>query len=171
MFVASAPAHASLAARQIVDELRHQYILAFEASRSREGWRPLEVRARDGALTVRARAGYVSGTAQTTGDLSSRLTPSHGLTRSLGNTRPEAKMKKLVIAAPILALALGGTTACATKKMVQDAGRRSQRKGRNALEVRRGNAGANACQRRTDRRSRSEGAGCRAARRRGGQAC
>jgi VWFA-related protein len=76
IFVASAPAHASLAARQIVDELRHQYILAFEASRSREGWRPLEVRARDGALTVRARAGYVSGTAQTTGDLSSRLTPS-----------------------------------------------------------------------------------------------
>ncbi len=62
MFVASAPAHASLAARQIVDELRHQYILAFEASSQREGWRPLEVRARDTALTVRARAGYTSGT-------------------------------------------------------------------------------------------------------------
>ena len=28
-------------------------------------------------------------------------------------------MKKLVVAAPILALALGGTTACATKKMVR----------------------------------------------------
>src|SRR4051812_34860342 len=28
-------------------------------------------------------------------------------------------MKKLVLAAPILALALGGTTACATKKMVK----------------------------------------------------
>src|SRR5205809_6287543 len=28
-------------------------------------------------------------------------------------------MKKLVVAAPILALALGGTTACATKKMVK----------------------------------------------------
>lgn len=61
MFVASAPAHASLAARQIVDELRHQYVLAFEASSQREGWRPLEVRARDSALTVRARAGYTSG--------------------------------------------------------------------------------------------------------------
>ena len=32
MFIASAPAHASVAARQIVAELRHQYVLAFEAS-------------------------------------------------------------------------------------------------------------------------------------------
>ena len=59
---ASAPAHASVAARQIVEELRHQYLLAFEAS-TRPGWRPLEVRARDTELTVRARAGYrVEGT-------------------------------------------------------------------------------------------------------------
>lgn len=78
MFVASAPAHASLAARQIVDELRHQYILAFEASNRREGWRPLEVRARDSALTVRARAGYASGTAGiATGNPTARLDPSH----------------------------------------------------------------------------------------------
>jgi len=61
LFTASAPAHASVAARQIVDELRHQYRLAFEAS-SRPGWRPLEVRARDRDLTVRARAGYTVGT-------------------------------------------------------------------------------------------------------------
>src|SRR4051812_9562579 len=47
------------------------------------------------------------------------LVPQYGLTRSLGNTRPEVKMKKFVLAAPILALALGGTTACATKKMVK----------------------------------------------------
>jgi Ca-activated chloride channel homolog len=60
MFMASAPAHASVAARRIVDELRHQYVIAFEAS-TREGWRALEVRARDRALTVRARAGYSSG--------------------------------------------------------------------------------------------------------------
>jgi hypothetical protein len=61
-FSASAPAHASVAARQIVDELRHQYVLAFEASTS-PGWRPLEVRARDRDLVVRARAGYtVAGT-------------------------------------------------------------------------------------------------------------
>ncbi len=61
MFIASAPAHASVAARQIVDELRHQYLLAFEASGG-DGWRALEVRARDTALTVRARSGYSSGT-------------------------------------------------------------------------------------------------------------
>jgi len=62
LFTSSAPAHASVAARQIVEELRHQYLLAFEAS-TRPGWRPLEVRARDHDLTVRARAGYnVAGT-------------------------------------------------------------------------------------------------------------
>jgi VWFA-related protein len=61
MFMASAPAHASVAARQIVDELRHQYVIAFEASNRDGGWRALEVRARDRGLTVRARAGYSSG--------------------------------------------------------------------------------------------------------------
>jgi VWFA-related protein len=60
MFMASAPAHASIAARQIVDELRHQYVIAIEAS-NRDGWRALEVRARDRGLTVRARAGYTGG--------------------------------------------------------------------------------------------------------------
>jgi VWFA-related protein len=60
LFTASAPAHASIAARQIVDELRHQYVIAFEAS-ARPGWRPLEVRARDPALVVRSRAGYTAG--------------------------------------------------------------------------------------------------------------
>ena len=59
LFLASAPAHASLAARQILGELRHQYVLAFEAS-TRPGWRPLEVRAKDGQ-TVRARSGYSAG--------------------------------------------------------------------------------------------------------------
>ncbi len=57
LFIASAPAHASIAARQIVDELRHQYVLGFEAS-NRPGWRPLEIRARDRDLTVRSRSGY-----------------------------------------------------------------------------------------------------------------
>lgn len=60
MFIASAPAHANLAARQIIDELRHQYVLAFEAS-TRPGWRPLEVIARDRNLVVRARTGYTAG--------------------------------------------------------------------------------------------------------------
>jgi VWFA-related protein len=77
MFIASAPAHASLAARHIVDELRHQYMLAFEASSQREGWRPLEVRARDSALTVRARSGYISGNVGSTGGPTVRLNPSN----------------------------------------------------------------------------------------------
>ena len=63
LFLASAPAHASVAARQILGELRHQYVLAFEAS-TRQGWRPLEVRAKDG-LTVRARSGYTAGSGRT----------------------------------------------------------------------------------------------------------
>ena len=60
LFITSSPAEASVAARQMVSELRHQYILAFEAS-SHGGWRPLEVRARQSSLTVRARTGYSGG--------------------------------------------------------------------------------------------------------------
>lgn len=60
IFTASAPAHASVAARQIVSELRHQYVLAFEAS-PRPGWRPLIVHSRDRGHVVRARAGYIAG--------------------------------------------------------------------------------------------------------------
>jgi VWFA-related protein len=65
LFIASAPAHASIAARQLVSELRHQYVLAFEAS-SLGGWRPLEVRTRQNSLIVRARTGYSGGAAPTT---------------------------------------------------------------------------------------------------------
>jgi VWFA-related protein len=60
LFISSAPAHASVAARQIISELRHQYVLAFEAS-TRGGWRPLQVSARDKKLVVRARTGYSAG--------------------------------------------------------------------------------------------------------------
>jgi hypothetical protein len=60
LFITSAPAHESVAARQIVDELRHQYVLAFNASSSR-GWHPLEVRVKDRDLAVRARSGYIAG--------------------------------------------------------------------------------------------------------------
>jgi len=59
-FVASSPGQRSLAARQIIDELRHQYLIAFESSVS-PGWHPLEVRARKKDLVVRARSGYISG--------------------------------------------------------------------------------------------------------------
>ena len=60
-FVTSAPAHESVAARQIVDELRHQYVIAFGATSS-AGWRPLTVKTKDRDLSVRARSGYAAGT-------------------------------------------------------------------------------------------------------------
>jgi VWFA-related protein len=59
-FFAISPAHASIAARQIVGEMRNQYMLAFEAS-ARAGWKSLEVRARDREHIVRARSGYTAG--------------------------------------------------------------------------------------------------------------
>ena len=59
-FVASGPAQRSAVGRQIVDELRQQYLLAFESS-STPGWHPLEVRARGKNLIVRARGGYIAG--------------------------------------------------------------------------------------------------------------
>jgi VWFA-related protein len=60
VFIASTPGQRSIAARQLVDELRHQYFLAFESS-GEPGWHPLVVRARDKDLTVRARNGYIGG--------------------------------------------------------------------------------------------------------------
>ena len=60
LFVTSAPAHESIAARQIVDELRHQYVLAFPAA-SERGWRSLDVKTKDRDLIVRARSGYTAG--------------------------------------------------------------------------------------------------------------
>lgn len=59
-FVASTPAQRSNAARQIIDELRHQYLIAFEASGT-PGWHPLVVRARQKDLVVRTRSGYIAG--------------------------------------------------------------------------------------------------------------
>jgi VWFA-related protein len=52
------PAQSSLAARQIVTELRQQYLLAFEPG-TRPGWHPLEVRTTDEDHIVRARSGYI----------------------------------------------------------------------------------------------------------------
>jgi VWFA-related protein len=60
LFVSSVPAERSATARQIVDELRQQSLIAFESS-GRPGWQPLEVRARGKDLTVRARSGYFAG--------------------------------------------------------------------------------------------------------------
>jgi VWFA-related protein len=61
LFVTSAPAHESIAARQIVDELRHQYVLAFAASAGGD-WHRMTVRTKDRDLIVRARSGYRAGT-------------------------------------------------------------------------------------------------------------
>lgn len=59
-FVASSISQRSLVARQIVDELRQQYLIAFEAN-AEPGWHPLQVRMRNKDLTVRARSGYFAG--------------------------------------------------------------------------------------------------------------
>jgi VWFA-related protein len=58
IFAAVSPSLTSQAARQIVTELRDQYWIAF-APDQRPGWHPIDVRARDRNLVVRARSGYV----------------------------------------------------------------------------------------------------------------
>lgn len=63
MRMASAPAQALEAARDLIGELRHQYLITFEPD-PRPGWHPLEVRTRDGDLIVHARGGYMSGPAR-----------------------------------------------------------------------------------------------------------
>jgi Ca-activated chloride channel family protein len=65
VFVASSPGQRSVAARQIIDELRHQYVIAFESS-GKPGWHPLVVRARNKDLVVRARSGYIAGQSRPT---------------------------------------------------------------------------------------------------------
>ncbi|MGE4054521.1 MAG: VWA domain-containing protein [Vicinamibacterales bacterium] len=60
LFFASSPAERNVVARQVIDELRHQYFIAFEAA-ANPGWRPLVVRTRDRKLEVRARSGYFAG--------------------------------------------------------------------------------------------------------------
>ena len=58
IFAATTPASMSIAARTIVDDLRHQYLISFEPSRE-PGWHPIDLRARDKGLVVRARSGYI----------------------------------------------------------------------------------------------------------------
>jgi VWFA-related protein len=60
LHVTTGPSDSSQAARAIVEELRHQYLLAFEPSGD-PGWHPLEVRVRNKNHIVRARSGYVAG--------------------------------------------------------------------------------------------------------------
>jgi Ca-activated chloride channel family protein len=60
LFYASNPSATSNVARQIVRELRQQYLIAFEPSGG-AGWHPIEIRTTKKNLTVRARGGYVAG--------------------------------------------------------------------------------------------------------------
>jgi VWFA-related protein len=64
-FTAGTPAETSLVAQQILAELRHQYLIAFEAS-PRAGWHQLSVAVRKKNLFVRARGGYMAGSSSGT---------------------------------------------------------------------------------------------------------
>jgi Ca-activated chloride channel family protein len=59
-WVVSAPWQRDFVARQIVDELRHQYLIAIESS-AEPGWHPLTVKMRDKSLSAHARSGYIVG--------------------------------------------------------------------------------------------------------------
>jgi VWFA-related protein len=59
-FSATTSMDRSATAQQILEELRHQYLIAFEAG-SKPGWHSLVVRTRDKDLVVRARSGYNAG--------------------------------------------------------------------------------------------------------------
>jgi Ca-activated chloride channel homolog len=61
-FYASSPSETSKVARQVIDELREQYVIAFEPAAGK-GWRPLDIRTRDKGLIVRTRSGYMAGDA------------------------------------------------------------------------------------------------------------
>lgn len=57
IYVSLGAQQAARTAREIVTELRQQYLIAFEPD-SRPGWHPIEVRTSNEDLVVRARSGY-----------------------------------------------------------------------------------------------------------------
>jgi Ca-activated chloride channel homolog len=63
LFYASSPAETSRVSRLVIDELRHQYLIAFEPGVG-YGWRPLEIRTPKKDYVVRARSGYMAGGAR-----------------------------------------------------------------------------------------------------------
>ena len=63
LFVATSTSEASAVARQIVDELRQQYLIAFEPGAT-PGWHAVDVRVRRKGHTVQTRSGYVAGAAR-----------------------------------------------------------------------------------------------------------
>jgi VWFA-related protein len=60
VFVVSTIVERSVMARQLIEELRQQYLIAFESS-GVPGWHPLEIRTHNRDLHVRARSGYIAG--------------------------------------------------------------------------------------------------------------
>jgi Ca-activated chloride channel homolog len=60
LFVATTTPEASTIARQVVSELRQQYLIAFPPGQ-KPGWHSVEVRVRRKGYTVQARGGYVAG--------------------------------------------------------------------------------------------------------------
>jgi Ca-activated chloride channel homolog len=60
LFVATTTPEASTTARQVVSELRQQYLIAFPPGQ-KPGWHSIEVRVRRKGYTVQARGGYVAG--------------------------------------------------------------------------------------------------------------
>ena len=59
-WVASGPRQREYVARAIVDELRHQYLIAIESG-VEPGWHPLTIRMRNKDLIAHARSGYIVG--------------------------------------------------------------------------------------------------------------
>jgi VWFA-related protein len=59
-FVASSPVQRGVVARQILDELRHQYLIAIESATD-PGWHRLTVKMRNTDLVAHARSGYFVG--------------------------------------------------------------------------------------------------------------
>jgi VWFA-related protein len=62
-FITRDAASTTAAINQLVEELRHQYVLAFEAS-AEQGWRNVQVRTRKKGLFVRTRGWYLAGAAE-----------------------------------------------------------------------------------------------------------
>lgn len=60
LLYSSTSASAHTAARAVIDELRHLYLIAFEPG-AEPGWHPLEIRTADKRFVVTTRGGYVAG--------------------------------------------------------------------------------------------------------------
>jgi Ca-activated chloride channel family protein len=62
LYYSSTSSSAYQAARSVIDELRHLYLIAFEPGAA-PGWHPIEIRTSQKDFVVRTRGGYVAGPA------------------------------------------------------------------------------------------------------------